>query len=125
MAYHDRASQDPDEQQYDIAHCSLPVECMGAIITGVPPRPQALPPSGEGYSAAFRTVVIRGTQPWRHDYCTVTVTEAVPLLPAGSNAVAEMVCEVPDWIVVVLLCCFLPLPLKLGELELVVDKLQV
>jgi hypothetical protein len=68
----------------------------------------------------------RGTQPsvLNGPYWTVTVTEAVPLLPAGSNAVAVMVCEVPDWIVVVL-CCFLPLPLKLPVVEVVVDKLQV
>ena len=53
------------------------------------------------------------------------MTEAVPLLPAGSNAVAVMLCEVPDWIVVVLLCCFFPLPLKLAEVEVEVDTLQV
>ena len=60
-------------------------------------------------------------------YWTVTVTEAVPLLPAGSNAVAVMVCEVPDGIVVLLCCCF-PFPLPLADVavpELVVDTLHV
>ena len=30
-------------------------------------------------------------------YLTVTITEVVPLLPAGSNASAVIVREVPDW----------------------------
>ena len=50
-------------------------------------------------------------------YWTLTVTAAVPLLPAGSNAVAVIVCEVPDWIEA---CCFFDLPL-----EVAVDTLQV
>ena len=56
-------------------------------------------------------------------YLTVTVVEAVPLFPAGSIAVAVIVCEVPDGIAP---CCFFSCPgAEPAEEVVVVETLQV
>jgi hypothetical protein len=53
-------------------------------------------------------------------YWTVTVTEAVPLLPAGSSAIAVIVCEVPDWMAVLFFFDF-----DAVEVAVAVDTLHV